>query len=761
MGWDSFGLPAEQYAIRTGTHPRETTKMNINAFRRQLQSMGYSYDWERECATSHPGFYKWTQWMFCLFHQKGLAYEAEVHVNYCPELQTVLANEEIENGLSKEGEHPVVLKPLKQWLLRITTYAERLIDDLDLLDWPEEIKSQQRFWIGKKEGAEVFFPVVGRKLSLNAFTTRPETLFGVSYIALSTCHPLADQLVHESRRGLLEGYRQECLASSRGQITSGLFLGAYAVNPADGGQVPIWVASYVLPHVGSGIVMGVPAHDENDYAFAKSNNLPIRIVVQGTAQEDSMPYVGIGSCLESSSEWLCLNGLTVSQARETVLKWLEEYDHGQKRTTYRLRDWLFSRQRYWGEPIPLLHFADGSTRTLTLDELPLLPPQLQSYRPPKTGLSPLESDPQWVFIQDPKTGLRARRETNTMPQWAGSCWYFLRFCDPRNEREFCSRLAQKAWMPVDTYIGGAEHAVLHLLYARFWHKILFDCGLVVDPEPFLKLKNPGMVLAPSFKKGGGAYVPVDQVDNYGKDYFLRGTKEKLSCQMEKMGKSKLNGVSPDDLMQDFGADALRLYVVFIAPLEKEKVWSQDGLSGCKRFLNRVFSFWVEGKIIDHPLEELTEFATVFARNFQGILKDYETWSFNTIVSKLMEIVNAAKKINLFPRICFEIFLKLLSPLAPHLTEEMWSLLGHVSLLCEQDFPSFGPFWAPFLKSEMVSVVVCVNGKTRTVFSCPKGSSQEFVLSLAQQEKSVLRSLQGAEVKRVVFVQDKVLNILVG
>ncbi|WP_108624385.1 leucine--tRNA ligase, partial [Candidatus Similichlamydia epinepheli] len=559
MGWDSFGLPAERYAARTGAHPRETTKTNIDSFRKQLKSMGYAYDWCREISTSHPNFYKWTQWMFSLFYEKGLAYEAEVHVNYCPDLQIALANEEVENGFSKEGGFAVVLKPLRQWMLRITKYADRLIKDLDLVDWPDEIKQQQLSWIGRKEGAEVCFSVVGTAIELYVFTTRPETIFGVSYIALSATHPFVDQITKEDVLPFLQSFRDRQLVGGRDSSNSndGVFLGAYANNPVNGDSIPIWVAGYVLPHVGSGIVMGVPAHDENDCSFARQHGLKSKVVIVEEKEGYHLPYTGPGTCIESYSETISLNGVDYLKARDMVIEWLEATGKGRKRTTYRLRDWLFSRQRYWGEPMPLLHLENGKIRPLDLDELPLIPPQIDSYRPPEDSLSPLDSVPSWVFLKDAKSGLHAKRETNVMPQWAGSCWYFLRFCDPTNEEIFCSKEAQDEWMPVDIYIGGAEHSVLHLLYARFWHKILFDCGLVQHPEPFLKLKNPGMVLNRSFKKPGGVYVSAEEVEKRGSEYFLIKTNEKIVSQIEKMGKSKLNGVSPDDLMKDFGADALR------------------------------------------------------------------------------------------------------------------------------------------------------------------------------------------------------------
>ncbi|WP_108623804.1 leucine--tRNA ligase [Candidatus Similichlamydia epinepheli] len=759
MGWDSFGLPAEQYAIRTGAHPRETTKINVRSFRKQLQSMGYAYDWGRELATSHPNFYKWTQWMFSLFYKKGLAYEAEVHVNYCPDLQIALANEEVDNGFSKEGRFPVILKPLRQWMLRITKYADRLIQDLDLIDWPEEIKQQQLSWIGRKEGAEVYFSVDSSNIELSVFTTRPETLFGVSYIALAVTHPFIGQLVNKSIAPLLRAFIEKRLSPGRENfsLNGGLFLGSYARNPVNGERVPLWVADYVLPHVGSGAVMGVPAHDENDFAFASDHGLEIKVVIS-SEECSALPHTGDGTCFNSNSEHLSLVGLPCIQARDAAIEWLESTGKGRKKITYRLRDWLFSRQRYWGEPIPILHLEDGTIRALDLDELPLTSPRVDSYRPPENSLSPLDSVPNWVFLEDPKSGMSAKRETNIMPQWAGSCWYFLRFCDPRNEEQFCSEKAQDEWMPVDVYIGGSEHAVLHLLYARFWHKVLFDCGLVKQPEPFLKLKNPGMVLNRSFRKDGGVYVSPDEVENRGEEYFLNATGEKVISQIEKMGKSKLNGVSPDDLIKDFGADSVRLYVIFISPLEKEKIWSDDGLCGCKRFLNKVYSFWSEGKVIDCDLDEMVDFLNVFVKNFREILDEYEMWSFNTIIAKLMEIVNAAKKADCFPLKCFKVFLKLLCPLAPHLAEELWQLIGGSSLLSSESFPKFDHEWSGFL-GDIVSVALCVNGKTKAVISCPKGSDKEKVLSLAQNEKAIQRCLQGVEVKNYIFVQDKILNIV--
>ncbi len=598
MGWDSFGLPAEQYAIRTGTHPAVTTQLNVANFRKQLEAVGYAYDWDRELMTSDPRYYKWTQWIFTKLFERGLAYQADLLVNYCPALGTVLANEEVENGKAKEGGHPVERRPLKQWVLKITAYADRLLKDLDLLDWPEGLKKLQTNWIGKSEGALIDFPLVGFSDQLSVFTTRPDTLFGVTYLVISPEHPLVDKISAPLFQEEVKEYQRQSAAKSDLERTelskekTGVFTGAFAIHPITEQHIPIWVADYVLAGYGTGAVMAVPSHDERDFAFAKKFGLLLAPVIApdhadllAQVQAHEICWGEEGTMMNSSSDSLNLDGMSSFQAKSAVTNWLEGHEKGKKTIHYKLRDWLFSRQRYWGEPFPILHYADGSKRALDIDELPLCPPELSDFKPSPTGESPLARVKDWVEIVDEKTGKKARRETNTMPQWAGSCWYYLRFCDPHNEEAAWDSFKENYWMPVDLYVGGAEHAVLHLLYSRFWHKVLFDCGFVSTPEPFQKLMNQGILVSRSYQKSTGAYVASEEVVEKEGKYVHWQTGEELRSQIEKMSKSKLNGVSPDEIIEEFGADSMRLYSLFMGPIDKEKLWNTEGVSGCKRFLN--------------------------------------------------------------------------------------------------------------------------------------------------------------------------------
>ena len=610
MGWDSFGLPAEQFAIRTGTHPSMTTQANISTYRRQLESLGFSYDWDREIATSEPSYYKWTQWIFTKLFEKGLAYEAEINVNFCPALGTVLANEEVENGKSKEGGYPVERRPLKQWVLKITAYADRLLADLDLLDWPDHLKKLQSNWIGRSEGASVVFVEESLSEPISVFTTRPDTLFGVTYLVLAPEHPLVDQITTSEQLEDVSKYRAKTAEKNDMERTelakekTGVWTGAYAIHPITAEKIPIWIADYVLMGYGTGAVMGVPAHDERDFEFAHFYKLPIVCVydpdvsllpadnllspnqVKEAILSGKMCWNGEGTLIRSAYGDLNLNGMHLEMAKEAAIQWLERHSKGNRNVQYKLRDWLFSRQRYWGEPIPILHFADGTMRSLDLDELPLTAPPLEDFKPAASGQSPLAKVSSWVEVTDPKTGKKALRETNTMPQWAGSCWYYLRFCDPCNQEKAWGAKEERYWMPVDLYVGGVEHAVLHLLYARFWHKVLYDCGLVHTAEPFMTLRNQGLVIAPSFKLPQGGYVdPKDVLEKEG--VFTSKTGETLIVQNEKMSKSKLNGISPDEMIEEFGADALRLYEMFMGPFERYRSSSvqygdceDDGISQC-------------------------------------------------------------------------------------------------------------------------------------------------------------------------------------
>jgi leucyl-tRNA synthetase len=761
MGWDSFGLPAEQYAVRTGQHPRATTDANIATYRRQLKSLGFSYDWSREFATSDPKFYKWTQWIFTKLVERGLAYEAEMLVNWCPALETVLANEEIEDGKSKDGGHPVERRPLRQWVLRITKYADRLLDDLALLDWPEAIIKQQRHWIGRSEGVRLTFKVAGREEQIECFTTRQDTLFGVTYVVLAPEHPIVDRIVTPAQQSAIASYRTEAAARSDLERTelakekTGVWTGAYAVNPGNGEEVPVWIADYVLAGYGTGAVIGVPAHCDRDFDFAQRFNLPSRAVIDpGACPEREEVLAGRHCWMEdglliASGEF---NGLSVEEAKHRIGLWLEEQGCGERSVSYRLRDWLFSRQRYWGEPIPVLHFADGTSRTLALDELPLLPPEVEDYRPTPEGHSPIAKVKEWVEIVDPVTGKRAVRETNTMPQWAGSCWYYVRFCDPHNDQAACSKELADRWLPVDMYIGGAEHAVLHLLYSRFWCKVLHDCGLVATTEPFQRLFNQGMVTSRSYRIPGGVYVdPAEAVEKGGR-YVTRDGGVDLLSQIEKMSKSKLNVITPDEVIEEFGADALRLYEMFMGPLDKEKVWNTDGVSGCRRFLFRFFDLVHGDKLSDDTEGEGIKLAH---RLVSDVARDIEALSFNTAVSTMMEFVNHFSKLERYPRTALLMATQALSPFAPHIAEECWVRLGGVGELSYAPWPTVNP---AYLVDEMITYVIQVNGKLRGRFELPKDQDEEKIVALARSNPLIAKHITG-EIAKVVFVPNRLLNFV--
>ncbi|PIS02936.1 MAG: leucine--tRNA ligase [Chlamydiae bacterium CG10_big_fil_rev_8_21_14_0_10_42_34] len=761
MGWDSFGLPAEQFAIRTGTHPAITTKTNIDTYRRQLESLGFSYDWDREIATSDPTYYKWTQWIFSKLFEKGLAYEAEINVNYCPTLGTVLANEEVENGKSKEGGYPVERRPLKQWVLRITAYADRLLADLDLLDWPDHLKKLQSNWIGRSEGAMITYVEECSHEPITVFTTRPDTLFGATYLVLAPEHPLVDQFTTDGQKEDVDEYRRKTAAKNDLDRTdlakekTGVWTGTYALNPTTGHKIPIWIADYVLMGYGTGAVMAVPAHDERDFEFALQYKLPIKAVYDpGPIEERDAVIHGKKCWVEDgtviNSEFL--NGLNVSQAKEKIIHWLEEHSKGKRTINYKLRDWLFSRQRYWGEPIPILHFPDGTMRALDLDELPLVPPALDDYKPAGTGQSPLAKVQNWVEITDPKTGKKALRETNTMPQWAGSCWYYLRFCDPTNTQEAWSKAAEKYWMPVDLYVGGVEHAVLHLLYARFWHKVLFDCGLVHTSEPFATLRNQGLVTAKSYKMSQGGYVDPNEVIEKEGTFTSSKTGEELIVQMEKMSKSKLNGVSPDEIIEEFGADSLRLYEMFMGPFEREKLWSTDAVSGCRRFLNRFFDAVYSDKVTDQTNLEALKLTH---RLVDAVTKDIEAMQFNTAIAHMMEYVNAFLPLQSYPKSCLKMAVQMLCPFAPHIAEELWEQLGETENISYAPIPPVDP---QYLIDDTATYVVQVNGKLRGRFELPKDKTEEELMILVKQKPELEKHLAG-EIVKTIFVPNKLLNIV--
>ncbi|ASS66080.1 MULTISPECIES: leucine--tRNA ligase [unclassified Paenibacillus] len=728
MGWDAFGLPAEQHALDTGEHPREITVKNINNFRRQIKSLGFSYDWDREISTTDPDYYKWTQWIFIQLYKKGLAYVAEVPVNWCPALGTVLANEEVINGLSERGNHPVIRKPMRQWVLRITEYAERLLEDLEELDWSESIKDMQRNWIGKSVGAEVAFAVDGSEAEIQVFTTRPDTLFGATYCVLAPEHELVDSITSQEQRAAVADYREAASRKSDLERTdlakdkSGVFTGAYAVNPVNGAKVPVWIADYVLAGYGTGAIMAVPGHDQRDWEFAKQFGLPIIEVVQGGSVEEEA-FSGDGPHVNSDF----LNGLSNSEGIAAMISRLEETGKGRGKTTYRLRDWLFSRQRYWGEPIPILHLEDGSMKPVPEDQLPVVLPDVDAIKPSGTGESPLANVADWVNTTDPETGLPARRETNTMPQWAGSCWYYLRFIDPKNDRELCSAEKQKEWLPVDLYIGGAEHAVLHLLYARFWHKVLYDLGVVDTKEPFHKLVNQGMIL---------------------------GTNN------EKMSKSRGNVINPDDIVGEYGADTLRLYEMFMGPLEATKPWNTSGVEGMHRFLSRVWRLFVgengelNPKISD--AEGSDAMNRVWHRSIKKVSDDFDNLRFNTAISQLMIWVNEAYKADALPRRSMENLVQLLSPLAPHIAEELWEKLGHSESVTYVAWPSYEEAWTV---DQEVEIVVQVNGKIAERVSIAADTDTDEMERIAKELPRVKELTEGKTVRKVVAVKGKLVNIV--
>lgn len=781
MGWDSFGLPAEQYAVRTGTHPAVTTQKNIDNFRKQLQSLGFSYDWDRELMTSDAKYYKWTQWIFTQLYQRGLAYEAEMNVNFCPALGTVLANEEVENGRSKEGGHLVERRPLRQWILKITSYAERLLKDLDLVDWPESLKKLQINWIGKSEGAQINFKIKNFDDSISVFTTRQDTLFGVTFMVLAPEHPLVDKITSSSHLNEVKEYQKIVASKSDLDRTdlnkskTGVFIGASAINPANGKEVPIWISDYVLMSYGTGAIMAVPCHDERDFEFAKKFKLPVipvfdpdlnkyeelvppnadKIEFKKQVLQGAQCWLGEGTYINSHDSDISLDGLTdMEQAKKTINVWLEKKGFGQAAVSYKLRDWLFSRQRYWGEPFPILHFEDGTKRCLELNELPLTLPDIHNFKPTEEGLSPLAQAKDWINITDPKTGKKAKREINTMPQWAGSCWYYLRFCDPHNDKAAWSPDSEKYWMPIDLYVGGVEHAVLHLLYARFWHKVLFDCGFVTTQEPFQTLRNQGLILSRSYQNSLGAYVESEDVKETEGNYYHLQTNELLRSQIEKMSKSRLNGVTPDDIIEEFGADSLRLYEMFMGPLEKEKIWNSDAVSGCRRFLSRFYEIAQSPKISD---EDSLEGLKLGHRLVYGVAKDIEALQFNTAIAKMMEFVNDFTKLPSYPKSIIKMVTQALMPFAPHLAEEIWEMMGCNESLATYPYPEVNP---RYLEDDTMTYVIQINGKLRGRFDLPKDQTEEVVMKAALANPHIAKFVDGMSIAKVVFVPNKLLNIVV-
>ena len=728
MGWDAFGLPAEQYALQTGTHPATTTAANIDTFRRQIKALGFSYDWDREVNTTDPGYYKWTQWIFCQLHKKGLAYIDEVPVNWCEALGTVLANEEVIDGKSERGGYPVVRKPMRQWILRITAYADRLLDDLALVDWPEGIKAMQRDWIGRSIGAEVDFPVAGiADAAITVFTTRPDTLFGATYMVLAPEHALVARITRDRQRAEVEAYVETATRKSERdriaevKLKTGVFTGAYAQNPVTGEEIPVWISDYVLASYGTGAIMAVPGHDQRDYEFATAFGLPIvQVIGEGDIREAA--HTGDGPLINSGF----LDGLRVREAKEKITAWLEKQGKGKGTINYKLRDWLFSRQRYWGEPFPIVHAEDGEIVLLDDRTLPVLLPAVESFQPSGTGESPLATVEDWVAVTLPD-GRRGRRETNTMPQWAGSCWYYLRYLDPHNDTRAWSKEAERYWMPVDLYVGGAEHAVLHLLYSRFWHKVLFDLGYVSTPEPFMKLVNQGMIL--------------------GEDN-------------QKMSKSRGNVVNPDDIIGQYGADSMRLFEMFMGPLEATKPWKTSGVDGVRRFLDRLWRLVVD-EDTDHSLVSGTRISDDIRRALHRTIKkvgeDIEALRFNTAIAAMMELVNLLTKNEERGREALQPLVQMVAPFAPHIGEELWQRLGYTRSLAYEPWPTWDEAW---ITAATVNYAVQVNGKTRAQVALPTDVTEAEAVAAVRLVENVARYVDGMTVKKVIFVPGRLVSFVV-
>jgi leucyl-tRNA synthetase len=736
MGWDAFGLPAEQYAVKTGIHPAITTAQNIAAFKRQMKRVGLSYDWDRELSTTDPSYYRWTQWIFLKLFERGLAYVAEVPVNWCPALGTVLANEEIVDGRSEVGGFEVIRKPMRQWVLKITAYADRLLDDLKLVDWPASTLEMQKNWIGRSVGVEVEFPLAGMHGNIRIFTTRPDTLFGATYVVLAPEHPLVEVVTTPDRRSEVDAYREAAARKSDLQRQdlekkkTGVFTGGYAVNPVNGERLPIWIADYVLMSYGTGAIMAVPAHDQRDWEFARTHKLPIREVISGgDIEKEAFVSIDQGTVVNSTTpdRSFSIDGLPPADAIPKITAWLEAKGKGRKAVNYKLRDWLFARQRYWGEPFPII-WVDGEPRPLPEEQLPLTLPETNNFKPSGTGESPLANLTDWVATTDPVTGKPARRETNTMPQWAGSCWYYLRFIDPKNDRQLVDPVKERYWMPVDLYIGGSEHAVLHLLYARFWHKVLYDIGVVSTPEPFMKLIHQGTVL--------------------GEDN-------------QKMSKSRGNVVNPDEMIDKFGADAVRLYEMFMGPLEAMKPWSTRGVEGITRFLDRVWRLVVgeDGGLSRAVVESepTLDQKRLLHQTIKKVTEDVEELRFNTAIAQMMVFTNEVTKLNERPRSLLEPLILLLAPFAPHLCEELWERLGHQPSLARQPWPSYDP---ALIVSERMTIPIQINGKLRSKIEVTADASREQVIALARQDAKVREWLQGKEPRNVIYVEKKLVNFVV-
>ena len=728
MGWDAFGLPAEQYAIKTGTHPRKTTKNNIDNFRRQIKMLGFSYDWDREINTTDTGYVKWTQWIFLQLYNKGLAYEAEKPVNWCPELKAVLANEEVVDGKSDIGGHPVHRVPMRQWMLRITDYAESLLAGLQEVDWPNSVKELQRNWIGRSEGADVDFNVVGRDEVITVFTTRPDTLYGATYMVLAPEHPFVEDFTSAEQKGSVKKYQKEAGRKSdleRGELNkekSGVFTGTYAINPVNGAEIPIWIADYVLMSYGTGAIMAVPGQDQRDWDFANKFDLPIIRTVQHPEGFDGEAYMGEGPAINSEF----LNGLNITDAKTKMITWLEEKHKGKGTIQYKLRDWLFSRQRYWGEPIPIIHYDDG-IKPLHEDELPLELPDVEKFEPTGTGESPLANIKEWVEVKNDDGKVIGLRETNTMPQWAGSCWYYLRYIDPQNIKKAWDENKESYWMPVDLYVGGAEHAVLHLLYARFWHHVLFDLGYVSTKEPFQKLFNQGMIL--------------------GEDG-------------SKMSKSRGNVINPDDVVNNFGADSMRLYEMFMGPLDKSKPWHTKGLKGCFRFINKLWDKVCSCDGLNDCIDAdkaNSETIKLLHQTIRKVGDDVENMRFNTAISQMMIFTNHLIKLKTINIEVLKTFVQLLGPFIPHVAEEIWQRLGQDQSITYEPWPNFDENIA---KEDLINIAIQVNGKLRANIEVVLNADKEAILMKARDIEKIKLYLSRGNVIKEIYVPGRLVNFVV-
>ena len=807
MGYDAFGLPAENYAIKTGTHPATTTNANIEHFTQQIKALGFSYDWDRCVSTCTPDYYHWTQWIFLQLYKKGLAYEAETPINWCPSCLTGLANEEVKDGCCDRCGTAVTRKTIRQWILKITAYAERLLEDLEGLDWPESVKLMQRNWIGKSEGGEVSFKIADAEgnptdQELLIYTTRADTLYGATYMVVAPEHKLVPSLTTAEQKSAVEAYVEAAAKKSDLERTdlakekTGVFTGSYAINPVNGAKIPIWISDYILVSYGTGAIMAVPAHDDRDWDFAKEFNLPILKVVASKEEIASLAdgnlEAGVAKLLEAAkdkdayqalvqahpevfnvaAQCTAADGYTINSGNFTgmataktipaMIEWLNQQGIGKKAVNYKLRDWVFSRQRYWGEPIPLVHCEKCGCVPLKEDQLPLKLPEVKTYQPTGTGESPLAGITDWVNCTCPECGGQARRETNTMPQWAGSCWYYLRYLDPHNEKEFASKEVVDYWMPVDLYVGGAEHAVLHLLYARFWHKVLFDLGLVNTKEPFQRLVNQGMITSFAFQRKNKTLVPTDAVEETSPDVFIeKETGEKLERVIAKMSKSLKNVINPDDVIRDYGADSVRMYEMFMGPLEVSKPWNTNGLIGIHRFLEKIWAV-SEKPMTDEDMEgklegKVAELRKLYHKTVKKVSQDTDTLNFNTAISQMMIFINDASKMESIPKALWSGFVKMLSPYAPHLGEELWEKLGNTNTIAYESWPTYKE---ELCQDDSCTIVVQINGKKRADFQAAMNTDKAELEKQALSCESVIRFMEGKTPVKVIVVPNKLVNIVI-